>query len=72
MGVVFIDNVDGTSYEENGLYSMVGSGLITSIPALFIYNDEGNELLSTLSSNPDIYVYLGLRKVAEGEQNKMV
>ena len=71
VGVVVIDNEDGSSYERSGLYSMTGSGLVTSIPALLIYNDEGNELLSTLSSNPDIYLYLGLRKVAEGEQNKI-
>ena len=71
VGVVIIDNVDGSSYERSGLYSLSGSGLVTSIPVIFIYNNEGNELLTTLSSNPDIYVYLGLRKVAEGEQNKI-
>ena len=71
VGVVVIDNVDGTSHERTAFYSMAGIGLVTSIPALFIFNDEGKELLSILSSNPNVYVYLGLRKVAEGEHNKI-
>ena len=66
IGLVLIDQTEGSTYETSTIPGLAGSGVDTEIPVVLIFNKEGNELLSVLESNPDIYLYLGNERVEQG------
>ena len=66
IGLVLIDQTEGSTYETRIISTLAGSGVDTGIPVVLIFNKEGNELLSVLESNPDIYLYLGNERVEQG------
>ena len=66
IGLVLIDQTEGSTYETRTISVLGGSGVDTEIPVVLIFNKEGNELLSVLESNPDIYLYLGNERVEQG------
>lgn len=64
---MIINYVVGSSYEEDGLFTMTPVGGYTvTIPALFLHHTEGTELQTELASNPDMYLYMGFQNVEEG------
>ena len=66
IGLVLIDQTEGSTYETRIISTLAGSGVDTEIPVVLIFNREGNELLSVIESNSDIYLYLGNERVEQG------
>ncbi|CAG0890119.1 unnamed protein product [Cyprideis torosa] len=60
IGAVIIDNTPGTSSSSTPLFSMSddGKGDDIKIPALFLYEAEGRELLGALDRDPDMDILL--------------
>lgn len=71
IGIVIIDHNDGTSFETEGIFSMITEYHVVTIPVLLLYNSEGTELLGEFASNPDIFVYMGFSNVTEGTQENV-
>ncbi|KAJ1145768.1 hypothetical protein NDU88_012052 [Pleurodeles waltl] len=62
MGIIFIDNIEGSCSEDMILFQMVADGDSTSdliLPVVFLFNKEGEVLLQALKQHLNVEVLLG-------------
>jgi len=60
LGLIIVDNAEGTSYSGTLPFSMSGDGMQdVSIPSVFLFAKEGNELLWQMRGQPDLIAYIG-------------
>uniref|UniRef100_A0A8C3RUP4 alpha-1,2-Mannosidase n=1 Tax=Chelydra serpentina TaxID=8475 RepID=A0A8C3RUP4_CHESE len=76
LGVIFIDNAEGSCSEEMVLFQMVGDGSTSDIviPLVFLFQKEGQVLLDALSQHRNVDVLLGTKPMflGEGKRNRTV
>ncbi|XP_067398268.1 ER degradation-enhancing alpha-mannosidase-like protein 3 [Emydura macquarii macquarii] len=69
VGVIFIDNAEGSCSEEMVLFQMVGDGSTSDIviPLVFLFQKEGQVLLDALSQHRNVDVLLGAKPMLPSE-----
>ena len=60
IGLVIIDNQNGTSHSSSPLFAMSGDGVQNvAIPSVFLFGKEGTELIELLEKNKKIIAFIG-------------
>ncbi|XP_043386658.1 ER degradation-enhancing alpha-mannosidase-like protein 3 isoform X2 [Chelonia mydas] len=70
LGVIFIDNAEGSCSEEMVLFQMVGDGSTSDIviPLVFLFQKEGQVLLDALAQHGNVDVLLATKPMFLGEE----
>ena len=68
-GVIIIDNVENSSIKTSPLFQMSGDGkLNTTIPTVFMYKNEGDELINLMEAENDDVILMIAKKEVKMEQ----
>ncbi|CAM5163436.1 unnamed protein product [Eretmochelys imbricata] len=70
LGVIFIDNAEGSCSEKMVLFQMVGDGSTSDIviPLVFLFQKEGQVLLDALAQHCNVDVLLATKPMFLGEE----